>query len=272
MNSSGMDSKAQAFFFRSGGREIFAQLSEPQGAAQLREGLIICSPLPHEVKKTHWTMRQIAQRAQQAGFTTLRFDYFGSGDSEGPSSAFDLLSAQENIADAISFLKNSGLVRRITLLALRLSCPLALEVLKHERIKRLILIDPILDGAQYLAQLKALHGQFVRGNPFEAPFAAEEERTRQLLGFPFDLLLDLQLRSILPSVSEIKAKSLQIIQSAGMPSLESWAHSLGSQSQTEVHLRVVSDLLHWDRVEALSIQDFPNELINAAVEAVRGQV
>lgn len=266
--------KQRAFFLDVRGRQIFAQIHEPEGSLQLREGVVICAPAPQETRKTHWMQRQIAQRLAQAGYTTLRFDYSASGDSEGPSSAFDLDRCREDIAHAIAYLKGSGLVRRITVLGIRLGAALALDVCEEERVKRLVLIDPILDGAAYLASLRSFHSTFTEGHPYQAPFVEPRTSEAQAMGFPLSPLLAWQLEALRATTPQnLKLKSLQLIQSAGAPSLAAWLAPLsqGEAALDEVQCRQVDEQLHWDRPEALSYQFFPNALIHAIVDAVKGQ-
>lgn len=259
-----------ALFFPSGQQQLFGILHEPLNGNALREGVVICSPAPHEDKKFHWTQRQIANRLQLAGYTVLRFDYFATGDSEGASQDYALEHCRQNIQDAIAFLKASGQVRRVTVVATRLGGLLALQALAEERIKRLVLIDPVLDGESYLKRMQDMHNEMFDHNPFEAPYRTPLANHRQLLGFPFSEALGFSMRRLKATATLPKAKSVLLLQTENAADLSSLEQHLASDVD-EVQISKVASALRWDDLQALQFQDFPNELIQKAVDAVRGQ-
>lgn len=260
-----------AMFFPSAGRQLFGILQEPSSVHALREGVVICSPAPHEDKKYHWTQRQMANRLQQAGYSVLRFDYAATGDSEGDSAEYDPGVCRQNIQDAIAFLKGTGQVRRVTVIGTRLGGLLALESLASERVKRLVLIDPVLDGAAYLSRMQAMHEEMLDENPFEAPFRTALSSHRQLLGFPYSEGLGWRLKQMKAIATTPKAKSICLLQTEGAASLELFESHLAGMVD-EVLRRTVANNLGWDQVQALQLQDFPNDLIQKTVDAVRGQI
>jgi pimeloyl-ACP methyl ester carboxylesterase len=258
-----------ALFFPSGGRQLFGFFQEPVSGNSLREAVVICSPLAYEEKKYHWTQRQIANRLQHAGYHVLRFDYFASGDSEGDSDEFDLATCRQNIQDAISFLKGTGQVRRVTVIGTRLGGLLALEALAEERVKRLVLIDPVLNGAAYLKRMQDMHQALLDENPLRAPFRTPMACHRQLLGFPGSEAFTFQLKKLNALATNPKVKSIHILKTEGTDDVTD-LHAHLSGSVEEIDIRPVDASLRWDQVQALQFQDFPNDLIQKTVDAVRG--
>lgn len=269
MNMSAPGYPEQPIFFESAKKGIFGLLGVPSSASNLREGVILCAPAPHEVKKYYWTMRQMAQRLQLAGYHTLRFDYFATGDSEGDGRDFDLDICRMNIQDAVQYLKGSGLIRRVSLVATRLACPLALQATQEERVRKLILIDPVWDGPAYLDQAKDMHRKMVKEHFITAPCYQQAALQGQLLGFPHNALLSWQMEHIDAFPRKIKAKSASVISTLGSPDPGPLVSYLSQQIEETRHLKI-SDKLKWGDARALQFQDFPNKLIRSVVDSIRG--
>ncbi len=259
----------EPFFFPSNEKEIFALLGTPGGSVDLREGVIICSPAPFELKKFHWTMRQIAQSLQSYGFHTLRFDYFASGDSQGESRHFNLEDSRVNIQDAVRYLKSSGFVRRITLVAVRLGCPLALAACEVERVKRIVLIDPVCSGQEYLDETQSMHENLVAFHKIKIPNLLEGNPKTQRLGFPHDVTLAWQTQQIDSTRTRAKTKAVTVITTKDSPGNPPLSAALANQLEDVKHIELEENL-RWGQAEALFIQDFPNKLIRTVVDSVRG--
>ena len=265
-------SSSQPFFLNSEGRQIFALRDDPSGAMVLREGVVICPPAPHEIKKLHWTMRQLAIRLTQTGYTSLRFDYFGSGDSEGRGRDHNVPSCISNVKDAILWLKKSGDVRRITVIAPRISALFALAALREERVRRLVLVDPVLDPHMYLSEQDALHSALLRDDPSRAPFPVAGSSHRQRLGFYQDEPFRQQLKTLRPQWSDLKIKALHLVNSHGYPNRLSPADSAQLQTHLdEVVIKNSLDDLRWQSYQALQFQDFANQTIESVIQSVRGE-
>lgn len=93
-------------------------------------------------------MRQLAVRLSLAGFHTLRFDYFGSGDSAGEESETDVAGLQTDVVTAMETLKDLGTTEKVTLVGLRVGANVAARTAAAfpAEIEALVLWDPILTG------------------------------------------------------------------------------------------------------------------------------
>ena len=67
--------------------------------------MVLCYPWGSEYIHAHRALRQLATRLSMAGFHTLRFDYFGTGDSAGEMEDADLGVWEDDIETAIEELK-----------------------------------------------------------------------------------------------------------------------------------------------------------------------
>ncbi|MBN3758310.1 hypothetical protein G3N95_35735 [Paraburkholderia sp. Tr-20389] len=131
----------------------FGWLHEAEGGS----GVVLCSPFGYDALCTHRGWRQLAERLAAAGMPVLRFDYPGAGDSLGVEEDPGRIEAWiASIAAAVSYLKASTGVERVSLCGLRLGATLA--ALAAERIgdvDGLVLLSPALSGRNYVRELRA---------------------------------------------------------------------------------------------------------------------
>ena len=118
---------------------------------------MLCHPWGDEYVHAHRAMRQLAVRLSGAGIHTLRFDFFGTGDSAGETADGDLAGWQADIELAMEEVRDIVGLTRVTLIGLRLGATLAARVaaLHPKDVESLVLWDPILSGPDYLESLGA---------------------------------------------------------------------------------------------------------------------
>jgi hypothetical protein len=211
----------------------------------------------------------MAQRLQTAGYHTLRFDYFATGDSSGESRDYSLDLCRVNIRDAIGYMKSSGLIRRVSIVATRLACPLVLQAVQEERVKKLILIDPILDGAAYLAEAESMQEAMLQEHLRASPHYPRAALQGQLLGYPHHAFLSWQLQQLQTFPDHIKTKEVTVISSQGSSDPTPLVEHLREQVD-ETRVLSISDNLRWGNARALQFQDFPNQLLRTVVDSIRG--
>lgn len=137
------------------GRELFALYLDPAAAARRSHAVLLCNPFGQEAIRAHRLYRVLGDRLATAGFDVLRFDYFGSGDSSGEDAAFDLDSAIADTRLATDWLLQRSRAQELSCIGLRLGGTIALlaSASLPQTPELLGLIDPVLDGPAYLAQL-----------------------------------------------------------------------------------------------------------------------
>src|SRR5690242_5549441 len=158
-------------FFGSAERRLFGVYEPAQRRSDAARAVLLCNSWGAEYLNAHHSLRVLAQRLCAAGFDTLRFDYFGEGDSGGETTEADLEGWKQDIATAAAELKVMSCAPRVVVLGLRLGASLVVDVAPAlaSDIDRLILWDPIVNGADYLTELApgAMHGEMAPA--FSAP-------------------------------------------------------------------------------------------------------
>ena len=138
-------------YFGSSERPLYG-VYQPPAARQARDlGVLVCPPIGHEYLRTHWAVRQLAGQLSRGGAHVLRFDYTGTGDSWGDLKHGGLDVWTRDIRTALDDLRDEAGVSRVAVVGLRMGATLAaLSGLKAER---MLLWDPVLNGADYFEQL-----------------------------------------------------------------------------------------------------------------------
>lgn len=155
-----------AFYFESGGRSLFAWLHRPAGAVA-EHGVLICPPLGHEQVHSHRALRHLAEKLAAQGFAVMRFDYYGTGDSDGTENDPQHLATwQANVSDAVDWMRREGGCLKISLVGLRVGTALAALYAEQHEVESLVLWAPIVKGRRYVRELTALSqtAQLAAGN------------------------------------------------------------------------------------------------------------
>jgi uncharacterized protein len=142
------------FYFGTHERRLLG-VYEAARRSKASRGVVLCHPWGAEYIHAYRAMRQLAKMLTANGFHTLRFDYFGTGDSAGSTTAGDIGGWEIDIQSAIEELKDTTGISRVSLIGLRLGATLAANVAVRadSLVNSLVLWDPIVSGAEYLTEL-----------------------------------------------------------------------------------------------------------------------
>lgn len=142
------------FFFTNGNYRLFGILYEPREPSK-KEGFVFCDPFAEEKLWAQRVMVNFARDLAYAGYPVLRFDYMGTGDSEGEFEECSIETKLSDIHCAINTLQERvhG-VDSLGLVGLRLGATLAsLAADNGDNLKKIILWDPILNGSSYMTEM-----------------------------------------------------------------------------------------------------------------------
>jgi pimeloyl-ACP methyl ester carboxylesterase len=212
------------FFFGTAERRLFGIYQSAVVGTTGKRAAIICYPWGAEYVYAHRTLRQLALKLSSAGFHTLRFDFYGTGDSGGEPADIDLTGSESDVETAIEELTEITGLSKITLIGLRLGAVVAAGVAGRLRskVEALVLWDPIFSGPEYLTRLGVTPGA---RPPIEAQgFPLTERMLQGLSALDLsELILKLHLRTLIiltdrlgacgrsvPITAESETKSISI--------------------------------------------------------------
>ena len=175
----------EPLFLPADGRRLFGVLHQPDGESR-GCGFVFCAPFAEEHKQGYRVFVELARRLTAHGFPCVRFDYRGTGDSEGPFTDFTLAGAIADIAAASAFLRERTGVARVGLVGLRLGASLAWRAAAEgQDVARLALWQPIVDGTLFykLNIRRMLIRQMMTAGKAEGERATQDKTAIDLDGF-----------------------------------------------------------------------------------------
>ena len=158
-------------YFTIGDERLFACLHRTERPAS--RAVIVCHPLGEEKLWAHRVLVNFSRDMAAAGIAVARFDFRGEGDSDRSFDQSDFETRVQDTDEMVTAVRAlSPSVSDVTLLGLRFGASVAATAaIRREDIARLILWDPVVDGAAYMqgvlrlnlmAQM-ALHQRVIEG-------------------------------------------------------------------------------------------------------------
>jgi pimeloyl-ACP methyl ester carboxylesterase len=143
-----------AFFFGHGDRALFGAYDAPSG--ECRGAVLLVNPIGDDAMRAHRPFRHLARRLVEAGFAVLRFDFHGTGDSQGDErDAARVATWLDDVRRAATELCARSGATHIDVVALRLGATLAASALAmapespETRVRSLVLWGPYARGADF---------------------------------------------------------------------------------------------------------------------------
>ena len=187
----------------------------------------------------------------------LRFDYRGTGDSSGEFHSISLSAMCCDIQTACEELQVLSGQDRVCVIGLRLGALLAAMTSTDVEFQKLIMWDPVLDGARYIESLKEIHSQLLQSTFYYShPRAQEETAENEILGYQYSpqLLAELEshtLRSFPPIVCPVR-----IVNSGKNEVVDRYVYD----HQGDIKSQVVPDMGEWDVLQAIEVSFTSNNI------------
>lgn len=139
------------------GERVFATMSHPIRPST--RAVVMCHPLGEEKLWSHRVLVSFTRDLAAAGYTVLRFDFRGEGDSDREFEQSSLETRIEDACmavDAVRALHPS--VEEVAMVGLRLGATIALAAaIRRADVKRVALWDPVVDGTAYMQTVLRLN-------------------------------------------------------------------------------------------------------------------
>ncbi|MBF6024301.1 hypothetical protein [Lysobacter niastensis] len=179
----------EPFWLGAGEQRLYAALHRANLPSP-RLGLVLAPPLLHEQPRSRRLLTELATALAQEGVPCVRFDYFGTGDSDGSGEQLDFASMRRDLQFAADSLIARGGVERIGVLAVRgATLPVFSWLRGGGAANLLVLWEPVVDGESWLAELET-RDAMERRSPLRYPTAAGappngvSSDDLQLMGYP----------------------------------------------------------------------------------------
>jgi len=171
----------KSLLFGEASRRLYGVYHPPAGDKQ--RAILLCHPAMQEYNESYWMFRRLATLLAAEGHHVLRFDYFGTGNSDGDSDHASPESAVSDVQTAAEALLALSGVSELSLVGLRLGAAYAaLACSRGLSCQKLVLWEPVIVGTTYVSDLEELD---TRHNLLLLHAARTRGRRDEILGFPF---------------------------------------------------------------------------------------
>lgn len=250
------------FYFGPSGKRLFGVYHPPGSAKARDDGVVLCQPTRDEYEGSHWAFRRLAILLAKEGFPVLRFDYYGTGDSDGDGSQATIGQAEQDVAIAIDELQAAAGVREVSLVGLRIGATLAcLAARGRQDVGPVVLWDPLVDGRRHLEELRLRH---VDMNVDPDPRRTHEEE-EGLFGFPMTAEMRAELEALdLTAVDGAPRRRTLLVTCGAGPDYAAFAQRLKGQHGDVTHEHV-SGRKVWEKSGPGSRQIVPDTILRRIV-------
>ncbi|RZI83554.1 MAG: alpha/beta hydrolase [Rubrivivax sp.] len=210
------------FRFGPAHRQLFGIYHPATGRRQTSLAVLLCNPFGQEAVRLHRFYKVLAERLARTGIHVLRFDYFGTGDAAGDDEQGDLAGWCQDLLTAHQELQQRAMSSQTAWLGARLGATLAAmaSVQAPRTPDRLVLWEPITDGAAYLRELAEGHAR-ATADDYRKPAAATPAPIKdEAIGFGVAATLIEQLRQLAPpAIQAARAADVLTVTSPGVPAV-----------------------------------------------------
>jgi alpha-beta hydrolase superfamily lysophospholipase len=184
--------------------------------------VLICNPLGDDYVRAHRSLRHLAEDLCAAGFSVLRFDFHGTGDSAGSERDPGRVAAwRRDVRTAIDELRARTGSAEVAIIGLRLGATIAAEVASERRdVASVVLWHPFSDGASFTSETLRMHKmhRMLEPDSFAAGPPDYVDGAEALGFFLTNETIDDLKRVDLLALARPPARSVLVIGAANVPS------------------------------------------------------
>ncbi len=260
-----------SFEFFGGAQQLLGAIHHPQRLRARTTAVLLCNPFGEEASRAHRTFRVLATQLERAGYTAMRFDYSGTGDSLGESADATIDGWITDVGHAADRLRQASGASKIAIIGLRLGATLAALAAARgaARPRHLVLWDPVVDGAAYLREMAVQHRAYMRGE-MGPVFWRDRLRTRadgtplEVLGTPISDALAAQLAAIDLASGAPGAEQTTLLTTRVTPEIE----RLQARLPASARWVQLNESPAWNTDAALNAMTVPMDIVRALVARI----
>ncbi len=258
-------------FFGDEDQRLFGMMHIP-GSDIKQQAILLCPSIGHEYMRLHRGFQMLAVELARLGYHVLRFDWTGFGDSEGTPAEVSLDIWRSNVKTAAQFLRAQSGCDTITLVGARLGAPLMLDA-GLENIDKIVMLDPVCSGADYLNYLDELH-QYAMRNLDRYRYVQRKSNKWERFGYTYsEQLIDgLTAVDIVPLVSIYKksnAVQLHLVTSGDAATLSETDVGVLISEDGVVHSHI-EDFDLWSDFDQAGYLAFLQPAISKIISLIKG--
>ena len=254
-------------------RPLLGFYHPPSGAKSRAVAVLLCNPIGDDLMRAHRPFRHLAESLAAAGFSVLRFDYDGEGDSAGDSRDSDRVATwRGDVGRAAAELRALSGVDRLALVGLKLGATFAfLGAHDLGGVDALVLWSPCVTGSAFVTEATRAHKMHMMLQPGSFSGGSPSPEGEEALGYLLTQKTIEELGAVdLLAVSRSPAKRTLVIDAANVETKDSaltthlstlgsavtYRHIPGtkflitSPHQAEIPATVISTITGWLAEEA----------------------
>lgn len=258
-------------------RQLFAIHHPPEDAAR-HDCVLLCNPFGQEAIRCHRLFRVLAEQLPRHGFAVMRFDYYGTGDSAGDDGEGEIEGWRQDVLAADAELRRRHPHSSVSWVGLRLGASIAALASQGSArpLKRLLLWDPVIEGAPYLTALFEAHLAACRDS-FGARWAVDaklrervqREAHSEALGFALSVRLRRQLEQLsAPALAMAEAQQIALLAAPGWPALDRLEQHLRALAKAP-SLTLMESNINWLANETMGASIAPGAVLQAMIALLK---
>lgn len=219
------------------------------------KGVIFCQSLGHEYIRAHKVICSLANDFSKLGYHSIRFDYFGTGDSTGLNEEINLKSCIDSFSEVLKEFISNYYLNEIIIIGNRFGSliPLLTDLDKfNDIISNLILWDPLLNGQDYLNEIRNAHIERL----------GKQKSINELIGFKYSTDFINEIRDI--EINSLDSNIVSIVQS------KNTSFSTNNRLFENINILKVNDECFWSSGRNSDQFIISKEINNSISNLVKG--
>lgn len=207
-------------------------------------------------------LRLLALKLSALGYYVMRFDYRGTGDSSGDFAAADMTLWAQDLLLALDELQALSNTSTSHIVAVRAATLLLGGGIERSRLAKLLLWDPCLKGADFLADLNCIRvGSLSSKQWYSRLRFVDELLPNEYVGYNYSHACLQQLQAAdVREPTALPAREVVLLSTAPDAELKSFSEKLKAQSITS-ELFTCDDMGNWSAIDQASLSLTSNKII-----------